>query len=91
MNPLPPFNLSVVYSGKSLGIGHKLPKMDVHSIDVQSKDLQYTSAAPSCASNYCAERAKICALLIVRVRTKQPLSEVVPLQQSSIPGHELVV
>jgi len=43
MNPLPPFNLSVVYSGKPLGPGARMPLTDVHSIHVPSMDTQWSS------------------------------------------------
>lgn len=43
MNPLPPFNLSVVYTGKPLGPGAQLPPTDVHSIHVPSMDTQWSS------------------------------------------------
>ncbi|CAK0800446.1 unnamed protein product, partial [Prorocentrum cordatum] len=43
MNPLPPYNFTVVYAGKPLGPGVRMPQMDVHSIDVPSMDTQWSS------------------------------------------------
>eukprot|EP00929_Paragymnodinium_shiwhaense_P086827 TRINITY_DN47242_c0_g1_i1.p1 TRINITY_DN47242_c0_g1~~TRINITY_DN47242_c0_g1_i1.p1 ORF type:complete len:1081 (-),score=242.82 TRINITY_DN47242_c0_g1_i1:561-3803(-) len=43
LNPLPPFNLTVVYAGKPLGPGVTLPPLDVHSIHVPSRDAQWGS------------------------------------------------
>lgn len=43
MNPLPPFNLTVVYSGKPMGPGVVMPLTDVHSIHVPSMDTQWSS------------------------------------------------
>ncbi|CAE8610896.1 unnamed protein product [Polarella glacialis] len=43
MNPLPPFNLSVVYQGKPLGPGSVLQPFDVHSIHVPTMETQWSS------------------------------------------------
>eukprot|EP00928_Gymnodinium_smaydae_P018354 TRINITY_DN16991_c0_g1_i2.p1 TRINITY_DN16991_c0_g1~~TRINITY_DN16991_c0_g1_i2.p1 ORF type:complete len:803 (-),score=145.33 TRINITY_DN16991_c0_g1_i2:30-2438(-) len=43
VNPLPPFNLTVVYSGRALGPGVKMPSTDVHSIHLPARDAQWSS------------------------------------------------
>lgn len=43
INPLPPFNLTVVYSGKALGPGTEMPAVDIHSIHVDSREAQWSS------------------------------------------------
>lgn len=43
LNPLPPYNLTVVYSGKATGPGAIMPTTDVHSIHVESRDTQWSS------------------------------------------------
>ena len=43
MNPFPPYNMSVVYTGKSLGPGADMPMVDVHSIHVPTMDIQWSS------------------------------------------------
>jgi len=43
LNPLPPYNMSVIYAGKPLGPGAQSMLTDVHSIDVPSMDTQWSS------------------------------------------------
>ena len=43
LNPLPPFNVSVVYSGRPLGPHGKLSSFEVHHVHVPSMDTQWSS------------------------------------------------
>lgn len=43
LNPLPPFNVSVVYSGRPLGPHGDLASFEVHHVHVPSMDTQWSS------------------------------------------------
>lgn len=43
LNPMPPFNVSVVYVGRPLGPGSDLPSFEVHHIPLPSMDTQWNS------------------------------------------------
>lgn len=43
LNPLPPFNVSVVYSGRPLGPHGQLPSFEVHQVHVPNMETQWNS------------------------------------------------
>ncbi|CAE7198732.1 unnamed protein product [Symbiodinium natans] len=49
LNPMPPFNVSVVYVGRPLGPGADLPSFEVHHVPVPSMDTQWNSLVPASA------------------------------------------
>eukprot|EP00927_Polykrikos_kofoidii_P025397 TRINITY_DN22822_c1_g1_i1.p1 TRINITY_DN22822_c1_g1~~TRINITY_DN22822_c1_g1_i1.p1 ORF type:complete len:1157 (+),score=118.66 TRINITY_DN22822_c1_g1_i1:311-3472(+) len=43
INPLPPFNLTIIYAGRPIGPGVKLTPFDVHSIHVPTRDAMWSA------------------------------------------------